>query len=879
MATTAREVEAQPPPQAAPQAAPSAAPSAAPDPASDPDCFGLLFVHGMGEHERGDTLKQFAEPIYTWIDAWLAANQLEKRGTLERLSDSSLRLPHAHEVTAPAHALVAITEPRPGPEPARRVRVLAAEAWWAREITSPSFGQVVGWGLGLAPWMIVRNFRGGLKGSGVTGSRSLVPLQQLLSLVVVVLFQILLLTLTVIGIIPMLRPYIATVQQKLTGSLGDPQIMVSSPLQFNAMTERVRQELGWLRTQGCSRIAVIAHSQGTGVAHAALQRDSTRVGLFVTFGTAIEKLHVARQVQRSERRLATGALLTTLGVTSLLIGGATLFKTWPLGGYDLGNTGLSVVGSPGDPYLLGRWLLGGGVALLLARQALWLEWHKQSRHGWGLGCTVAGGIAIIIGFGLVYVTGGSAVVLGWSEWLHRFRATNTWLPGGFADTDKDWVAGVIFAAAIVMAVLRELHRLSRPERDQMEQAQLKAFPRWRDWRSWAIWWEWLRGTWVGNIATSGLLLLGWLLLALAQLSRSDADDAVFFFVLTGLTLCFAAVSVPIADASEIDADQLAIPRRDEDGSLTWQDYWAAADPVPDDALTTPSGDVLFRSTSVQNRDSIIGDHSIYPENQEQFVGGIVQHIARMAGLSLDGVTTPNDAAGPWRFVERAAERRPWRVVALSRGWLVGLLGVPLAWLVLGRIGLTYLGIPVRDLLNAVAAFLPQVGSESLDAWLPLPLLGGVLVATIGVVWHRIVVAPDWRYWDHTEADFMFRREPDPKGPRSIRFERRLAGWLYCAAAWIAAASAIFAPWMVMRLQDPLNVLPAAGEGSAAPTEMPKHVWETIGPGWHGIVLAVLVALELLVAIVWLPRAIRRALNLSDAPATEVQAARAEGRAT
>ncbi len=56
MATTAREVEAQPPPQAAPQAAPSAAPSAAPDPASDPDCFGLLFVHGMGEHERGDNI-------------------------------------------------------------------------------------------------------------------------------------------------------------------------------------------------------------------------------------------------------------------------------------------------------------------------------------------------------------------------------------------------------------------------------------------------------------------------------------------------------------------------------------------------------------------------------------------------------------------------------------------------------------------------------------------------------------------------------------------------------------------------------------------------------------------------------------------------------
>jgi hypothetical protein len=168
------------------------------DVADNPECIGLLFVHGMGEHERGDTLKQFGQPIHTWIDSWLAADNLDQRGTHGRLADTSLRMPHAHETTAPAHAVVEVVAPETDPS-SPPLRMLAAEAWWAREIISPSFGQVASWGLGLAPWMIVRYFRGGIK-----GFRGGIALQQLLAVPVVVLFQLVLLALTVVGIIPVL---------------------------------------------------------------------------------------------------------------------------------------------------------------------------------------------------------------------------------------------------------------------------------------------------------------------------------------------------------------------------------------------------------------------------------------------------------------------------------------------------------------------------------------------------------------------------------------------------------------------------------------------------------------------------------------------------
>jgi hypothetical protein len=161
--------------------------------------------------------------------------------------------------------------------------------------------------------------------------------------------------------------------------------------------------------------------------------------------------------------------------------------------------------------------------------------------------------------------------------------------------------------------------------------------------------------------------------------------------------------------------------------------------------------------------------------------------------------------------------------------------------------------------------LPEVGGESLGTWLPLPLLGAVTVAVIGMLWYRIVVAPAWSYWDRTEADFMFRREPAGTGPRSIRFERCLAGALFCFAAWIAAAAALSAPRLVMALQDPLNVLPATGEGDA-PSEQPRHIWETIEGSWAAVPLMALIAVEVAVALLLL-RAIWQALRLPTPPPT------------
>ena len=293
-----------------------------------------------------------------------------------RAGESSLRVPHREALDAPAHSVVeTVVAGADGRR--RKITWLAVEGWWTDEVVPPTFSQVASWGLGLAPWMIVRYFQRHWHG-----------LLVLPSLVLVVLFQMVILALSIIGVVPTLRRYVTGLQLRITGSLGDVMVMVANPLQFNAMTTRIDSDLRWLQTQlPEGRIAVVAHSQGTGVAHAALQVSHVPVDLLVTFGTALEKLHIAREVQQNLRRLALGSSLTIVGGVLLALAAAIAFK-------------MDVPHLTASASVVGRCLLGAGAVLLLARTGLWFHLRRLD----GILLTF-GGIAILL-VGLVLICGG-----------------------------------------------------------------------------------------------------------------------------------------------------------------------------------------------------------------------------------------------------------------------------------------------------------------------------------------------------------------------------------------------------------------------------------------------------------------------------------------
>jgi len=92
--------------------------------------LGVLFVHGIGEQRRGETLTQFGEPLLAWIDTWLRrerdAQHVVARPVAARLQPPLLDgTPPAHRmcwwVPAKASATTRRTGCSPRPGGARKV--------------------------------------------------------------------------------------------------------------------------------------------------------------------------------------------------------------------------------------------------------------------------------------------------------------------------------------------------------------------------------------------------------------------------------------------------------------------------------------------------------------------------------------------------------------------------------------------------------------------------------------------------------------------------------------------------------------------------------------------------------------------------------------
>jgi hypothetical protein len=183
--------------------------------------LGVLFVHGIGEQERGSTLVQFGEPVYRWLDQWLlningswahtglrfaqyrewSDRQFEARKTTwtldsyadyyETLRRTVVRLPvgdpvdgaprldeitndvagnilaarvtlrdadaRAEDDAAPSHARMELHAVATDGEP-HTSSWLIAESWWAQTFFEPSSRELTRWLLTIIPWTLGAHF-------------------------------------------------------------------------------------------------------------------------------------------------------------------------------------------------------------------------------------------------------------------------------------------------------------------------------------------------------------------------------------------------------------------------------------------------------------------------------------------------------------------------------------------------------------------------------------------------------------------------------------------------------------------------------------------------------------------------------------------------
>jgi hypothetical protein len=334
--------EAPPPPVAEGAAADPVAPR-----------IGILFVHGIGQQRRGDTLTRFGDPLVHWLtqvfpDTHIARASFASEGHTTRPSTAELNLRDRQNSID--------------------VRWITAEGFWGDAVITPSFTDMLRWALQVLPWTALTHFDRIVRRSWTSAS----ALEVLDSIVLgaagtatmIVTLVLVLLLVPVVGValvlvlflglmpIPALRSFSAAVQRVLSGTVGDSMILLASPVQRAAIVDRVHDAYRWLVRMRCDEVVIVAHSQGAAIAHEMLRsRDCSKVGLFVSLGSGLRKLKEIESVMEEGSPILWFASLSS---TALVI---TIYML------------LRFVGLAALPLMAGVLVLG-------------LVWGMLTRQGW-----------------------------------------------------------------------------------------------------------------------------------------------------------------------------------------------------------------------------------------------------------------------------------------------------------------------------------------------------------------------------------------------------------------------------------------------------------------------------------------------------------------
>ena len=362
-----------------------------------PKRLGILFVHGMGEQERGDTITQMGDALTEWLRRWIKVDPTKdlviREATLRdtpQATAPATDLPNdtaAQRVTGPAaHATVEIIDKA---DPARNQQWLLAESWWADAFRQATFGELVVWAISVGPWLIASQRQGVVRrvweadppfAIGIIGQAILWVLKlattiglYLIAVVIAGVITPLAIVLLLVGLlpIPVLSGFARAIAHNLAGSFGDLLVLVRSPIRFAAMAERVRRDLVVMGEE-CETVMVVAHSQGSAVAWHALRRmaqqDETlpKVGIFVTFGQALRKLKSLYRVQEQGGARQGRATLLALVSTLLLIGEAWLVGIQVYEQLHRGGD-LMAISIPGTALLA---IFGGALLIVMIQEML-----------------------------------------------------------------------------------------------------------------------------------------------------------------------------------------------------------------------------------------------------------------------------------------------------------------------------------------------------------------------------------------------------------------------------------------------------------------------------------------------------------------------------
>jgi hypothetical protein len=262
--------------------------------------LGVLFVHGIGQQGRGDTLLAAGEALHEWLARWFTAGQVARGTTRGALT------PLTSDLAAPAHVFVEMTRDEEASV------WLLAESWWAESFPAPGFKDLAIWAFQVMPWTLTSHFavrakRARLRIGWVTGVRRLWSILRfsvdvvlfLLSFLVLVPLVLLFGLLAVVGAIPIraVRGLVGRVQRVLSSSLGDSYVLLTSAIKEAAIEDTVRRDLEWLAAK-CAKVAIVAHSQGAAISHAVLKTDiPDNVRLFVSVGSGLNKLAELRRAK------------------------------------------------------------------------------------------------------------------------------------------------------------------------------------------------------------------------------------------------------------------------------------------------------------------------------------------------------------------------------------------------------------------------------------------------------------------------------------------------------------------------------------------------------------------------------------------------------
>jgi tetratricopeptide (TPR) repeat protein len=309
--------------------------------------LGVLFVHGIGESARADTLYEWGHALAHTMRDWLSGTHVVRlRQTVTVApSDDPDQPPHAELEIG---SVLGARFPGSPNESRSTSRWLLAESWWGGILRPPSYAGLAAWAFRAVPLTLVSHFDRKFRRAAFDVQASPVLLQQaagllklvyggmqmLAGLLLVPFVLLLVLLALILGLLPgPTRRAAAWIQRLLASYVGDSMVFVGNDVVAAEIFTRVRTDLEWLVPR-CQRIAIVAHSQGGAVAHEVLRRfPRLPADVFVSVGSGLRKLSEIRRAEHNENQWlllasALGALVASVG----LVGAAAIhfppFSGW-----------------------------------------------------------------------------------------------------------------------------------------------------------------------------------------------------------------------------------------------------------------------------------------------------------------------------------------------------------------------------------------------------------------------------------------------------------------------------------------------------------------------------------------------------------------------